>query len=103
MKEEFLAHSFGAVFAEVSVDPLVGMPRVRRVVAVFDVGKIVNEKLAQSQFIGGIVWGIGFALHEDTYVDWRSGRIANANLVNIMCPQTRTSARLMFRRLMSPI
>ena len=86
MKEEFAAHSFGAVFAEVSVDPLIGMPRVRRVVAVFDVGKIVNEKLAQSQFIGGIVWGIGLALHEETYVDWRSGRIANANLAEYHVP-----------------
>ncbi len=80
MREKFSAHSFGAVFAEVSVDARIGMPRVRRIVAVFDVGKIVNEKLARSQFIGGIVWGIGLALHEDTYVDWRSGRIANANL-----------------------
>jgi xanthine dehydrogenase YagR molybdenum-binding subunit len=80
LKKNFSAHSFGAVFAEVSVDPLVGMPRVRRIVAVYDVGKIVNQKLAQSQFIGGIVWGIGLALHEDTYVDWRTGRVANANL-----------------------
>jgi xanthine dehydrogenase YagR molybdenum-binding subunit len=80
LKKNFSAHSFGAVFAEVSVDPRVGMPRVRRIVAVYDVGKIVNQKLAKSQFIGGIVWGIGLALHEDTYVDWRTGRIANANL-----------------------
>jgi xanthine dehydrogenase YagR molybdenum-binding subunit len=78
--KNFSAHSFGAVFAEVSVDPRVGMPRVRRIVAVYDVGKIVNQKLARSQFIGGIVWGIGLALHEDTYVDSRTGRIANANL-----------------------
>jgi xanthine dehydrogenase YagR molybdenum-binding subunit len=62
------------------------MPHVRRVVAVFDVGKIVNEKLARSQFIGGIVWGIGLALHEDTYVDWRNGRIANANLAEYHVP-----------------
>jgi xanthine dehydrogenase YagR molybdenum-binding subunit len=86
MKEKVSAHSFGAVFAEVAVDPRVGMPRVRRVVAVFDVGKIVNEKLARSQFIGGIVWGIGLALHEDTYVDWRNGRIANANLAEYHVP-----------------
>jgi xanthine dehydrogenase YagR molybdenum-binding subunit len=86
MKEKFAAHSFGAVFAEVAVDPRIGMPRVRRVVAVFDVGKIVNEKLARSQFIGGIVWGIGLALHEDTCVDWRTGRIANANLAEYHVP-----------------
>ena len=86
MKEKFAAHSFGAVFAEVAVDPRIGMPQVRRVVAVFDVGRIVNEKLARSQFIGGIVWGIGLALHEDTYVDWRNGRIANANLAEYHVP-----------------
>jgi xanthine dehydrogenase YagR molybdenum-binding subunit len=80
LREKFSAHSFGAVFAEVSVDARIGIPRVRRIVAVFDVGKIVNEKLARSQFIGGIVWGIGLSLHEDTYVDWHNGRIANANL-----------------------
>jgi xanthine dehydrogenase YagR molybdenum-binding subunit len=50
-------HSFGAVFAEVAVDPDLGMTRVRRVVAVYDVGRIVNQKTARSQFIGGIVWG----------------------------------------------
>jgi xanthine dehydrogenase YagR molybdenum-binding subunit len=86
MKEKVAAHSFGAVFAEVAVDPRVGMPQVRRVVAVFDVGKIVNEKLARSQFTGGIVWGIGLALHEDTYVDWRNGRIANASLAEYHVP-----------------
>jgi xanthine dehydrogenase YagR molybdenum-binding subunit len=86
MKDKFAAHSFGAVFAEVAVDPRIGMPHVRRVVAVFDVGKIVNEKLARSQFIGGIVWGIGLALHEDTQVDWRNGRIANANLADYHVP-----------------
>ena len=69
------------------------MPRVRRIVAVFDVGKIVNEKLARSQFIGGIVWGIGLALHEIAYVDWRSGRIANANLGEYHVPLMRMSAR----------
>jgi xanthine dehydrogenase YagR molybdenum-binding subunit len=83
---KFSSHSFGAVFAEVSVDPHVGMARVRRIVAVFDVGKIVNEKTARSQFIGGIVWGIGLALHEDTYVDPRNGRIANANLADYLVP-----------------
>ncbi|PYX48451.1 MAG: acylaldehyde oxidase, partial [Acidobacteria bacterium] len=75
-------HSFGAVFAEVAVDPDLGMIRTRRVVAVYDVGKIMNQKLAQSQFIGGIVWGISLALFEDTHVDSRNGRIMNANLAD---------------------
>jgi xanthine dehydrogenase YagR molybdenum-binding subunit len=79
-------HSFGAIFAEVAVDADLGMTRVRRVVAVYDVGRIINHLTARSQFIGGIVWGISLALHEDTYVDWRYGRIANANLADYHVP-----------------
>jgi xanthine dehydrogenase YagR molybdenum-binding subunit len=79
-------HSFGAVFAEVGVDPDLGMVRTRRIIAVFDVGKIMNEKLARSQFIGGIVWGVSLALLEDTNVDSRNGRIMNANLADYHVP-----------------
>ena len=79
-------HSFGAVFAEVAVDPDFGMVRVRRVVAVYDTGRIINHKTAQSQFIGGIVWGISLALHEDTQMDTRYGRIVNANLADYRIP-----------------
>ena len=85
-KSKYSSQSFGAVFVEVTVDPQLGPVRVRRVVAVYDVGKVVNERLGRSQFIGGIVWGIGLALHEDTLVDWRNGRIANANLAEYHVP-----------------
>jgi xanthine dehydrogenase YagR molybdenum-binding subunit len=97
-KTKYSSHSFGAVYVEVSVDPQLGSVRVRRVVAVYDVGRIVNHRTARSQFIGGIVWGIGLALHEDTLVDWRNGRIANANLaeyhlpVNLDIPEIDVSA-----------
>src|SRR4029077_5930102 len=76
--KKFSCHSFGAIFAEVAVDPDLGMVRTRRIVAVYDVGKVINEKLARSQFIGGIVWGVVLALQEDTAVDPRDGRIMNA-------------------------
>jgi xanthine dehydrogenase YagR molybdenum-binding subunit len=79
-------HSFGAVFVEVAIDP---GPRSRENspgVAMYDVGKIMNEKLAKSQFIGGIVWGISLALLEDTNVDSRNGRIMNANLADYHVP-----------------
>jgi xanthine dehydrogenase YagR molybdenum-binding subunit len=84
--KKFSCHSFGAVFAEIAVDPDLGMIHTRRIVAVFDVGKIMNEKLARSQFIGGIVWGVGLALMEDTHVDPRNGRIMNANLADYHVP-----------------
>ena len=87
--DQYSVHSFGAVLAEVAVDPDVRMVRVRRVVAVFDVGKVLNEKLGRSQFIGGIVWGISLALFEDTHVDWRNGRITNANLADYLVPVNR--------------
>jgi xanthine dehydrogenase YagR molybdenum-binding subunit len=79
-------HSFGAVFAEVAVDRDLGTTRVRRVVAVYDVGRIVNQRTARSQFIGGIVWGISLALHEETKFDWRIGRVVNANLADYRVP-----------------
>ncbi len=62
------------------------MTRVKRVVAVYDVGRIVNRQTARSQFIGGVVWGISLALYEDTHVDWRYGRITNANLADYHVP-----------------
>ena len=63
-----MAHAgpFGAQFVEVHVDPDLGTIRVNRVVSVIDGGRILNEKLARSQIIGGIVGGIGMALFEET-------------------------------------
>ena len=46
----------------------------------------MNEKTAKSQFIGGIVWGISLALHENTHLDPHTGRIANANLAEYHIP-----------------
>ena len=57
----------GAVFAEVAVDGTLGMPRVRRMVAMYDIGTLLNEKTGKSQLIGGIVWGVSFALHQETH------------------------------------
>jgi xanthine dehydrogenase YagR molybdenum-binding subunit len=84
--KKFSSHSFGAVFAEIAIDPLVAMPRVRRVTAVYDVGRIMNAKTAQSQFIGGIVWGVSLALFEDTQMDPRTGRFYNSNLAEYHVP-----------------
>jgi xanthine dehydrogenase YagR molybdenum-binding subunit len=85
-KEHYALHSFGAVFAEVRVDPDLGVIRVPRVVATYDIGRPLNLKTARSQMQGGIVWGIGFALLEETLMDVRNGRIANANLAEYHIP-----------------
>jgi CO/xanthine dehydrogenase Mo-binding subunit len=75
-----LAGAFGAKFAEVRVDAELGLVRVARLVSVIDGGRILNEKTARSQIIGGTVGGIGMALFEDTITDIGTGRIANATL-----------------------
>jgi xanthine dehydrogenase YagR molybdenum-binding subunit len=72
------AGPFGAKFVEVRIDPDLGLIRVARVVSAIDGGRILNEKLATSQIIGGTVGGIGMALLEETLTDARTGRIANA-------------------------
>lgn len=79
-------YGYGAVFAEVSVDSLLGLVRVRRIFAAFDVGRVVSPKLAHSQAIGGMVGGIGMALLEGTVTDHRDGRIVNASMADYLVP-----------------
>lgn len=85
-KKQFSMHSFGAVFAEVRVDADLGEIRVPRVTACYGVGRLLNRKTAHSQLTGGIVWGLGFALLEETLMDPNTGRIANANLAEYHVP-----------------
>jgi xanthine dehydrogenase YagR molybdenum-binding subunit len=85
-KQKYSFHSFGAVFVEVHVDAELGTIRVPRVVGVYDVGRVLNHKTAHSQMIGGIVWGIGAALQEESTVDTRYGRFTNANLAEYHVP-----------------
>jgi CO/xanthine dehydrogenase Mo-binding subunit len=80
------ASAFGARFAEVRVDPELGVLRIARIVSVTDGGRIVNEKLARSQLIGGTVGGIGMATFEETLTDPGSGRVANATLADYLVP-----------------
>jgi len=79
-------YSFGAQFAEVHVGADLGQIRVSRMTGVFAAGKILNAKTARSQFIGGMVWGIGLALLEQDAYDPRLGRIVNNNLAEYLVP-----------------
>jgi len=72
------AGAFGARFVEVRVDPELGLLRVARVVSAIDAGRVLNEKLASSQIIGGTVGGMGMAMFEEAISDPGTGRIANA-------------------------
>ncbi|MFH9065716.1 xanthine dehydrogenase family protein molybdopterin-binding subunit [Streptomyces coeruleorubidus] len=79
-------YSYGAVFTEVGVDATLGLVRVRRMLGVYDCGRIVSPKLADSQALGGMVGGIGQALLEHTVTDHRDGRIVNADLAGYLVP-----------------
>ncbi|MEV5428179.1 xanthine dehydrogenase family protein molybdopterin-binding subunit [Streptomyces sp. NPDC052701] len=73
-------HSFGAQFAEVAVDVTTGEVRVRRMLGIFAAGRIVNPLTARGQLVGGMVWGISMALHEEAVRDRLSGGHYGADL-----------------------
>ena len=80
------AYSFGAVFAEVRVDPDLFEIRVPRMLGVYDIGRVVSPRMARSQVLGGMVGGLGMALLEDTEWDERLGRVVNASLAEYLVP-----------------
>lgn len=77
---KFAKYAFGAQFVEVRIDPDFGEVRLNRYTGAFACGRILNQKTARSQFIGGITMGIGMALMEETVSDAHLGRVMNANL-----------------------
>src|SRR6478609_3346704 len=79
-------NTHAAIFAEVKVDDQLGVIRVTRVVSAVAAGRILNTKTASSQILGSVVWGIGMALHEETLIDHRFGRIMNANIAEYHVP-----------------
>src|SRR5207237_1688618 len=85
-EERYAMHSFGAVFAEVRVDPDLGEVRVPRLIGAYGVGRILNAKTARSQLVGGIVYGLAMALYEHTAIDPRNGRYLNADLSEYLVP-----------------
>jgi xanthine dehydrogenase YagR molybdenum-binding subunit len=82
----FTLYAYGAVFAQVAVDERLGTVRIRRIFGCYDAGRIVNPKLAHSQALGGMVWGIGMALLEGTLLDHRDGHVVNANMSDYLVP-----------------
>lgn len=78
--------TFGAQFAEVAVDPDFGLVRVRRMLGVFAPGRVLNPKLARSQLMGGMLWGLGQALLEGARMEPRLGRWTAGNLGEYLVP-----------------
>ena len=84
--DKFAAHSFSANFAEVWVNAATGMTKVRRVVAAIGAGRILNPRTANSQIIGGVIWGIGQALTEESTLDPRYGNFVTRTLADYHVP-----------------
>ena len=82
----YAMYTWGAVFVEMEVDEPLGLARMRRCVAGYSAGRIVNPLTARSQMIGGIVWGYGRAMLEESSMDDRYGRYLSKNLSGVMLP-----------------
>ena len=84
--KKYSMNSFGAHFCEVAVDAETGVTQVRRFLSVLNCGRIVNPKLAKSQYIGAVTMGIGMALMEGNALDPRNGKWINAELSDYHVP-----------------
>ena len=85
-RDKFAFHSFGAHFVKVKVDPLTGTVKIEKIASVVDIGKILNEKTAKSQVMGGAIFGIGMALMESSVYDPNTGRIVTKDLADYHVP-----------------
>jgi xanthine dehydrogenase YagR molybdenum-binding subunit len=83
---DFAMRTWGALFVEVGVDPDFGLLRLRRAVGVYSAGRIINPRMAESQMIGGMIWGWGMATMEASEVEPVHGRWLAKNLSNVMVP-----------------
>ncbi|MFI1990482.1 xanthine dehydrogenase family protein molybdopterin-binding subunit [Actinoplanes sp. NPDC020271] len=79
-------HASGAHFAEVRVSTVTGEIRVSRLFGMFDGGRILNPRTARSQFLGGMIMGMGMALHEESVLDPAQGTWVNHDLAEYHIP-----------------
>ncbi|WP_029572666.1 xanthine dehydrogenase family protein molybdopterin-binding subunit, partial [Pseudomonas syringae] len=85
-REAYAAATHSAVFVEVLVDEDLGTIKVNRVVSAVAAGRVVNPKMARSQILGGVVWGMGMALQEEAMLDHDLGRPMNHSLAEYHIP-----------------
>jgi xanthine dehydrogenase YagR molybdenum-binding subunit len=79
-------YASGAEFVEVRIHALTHEIRVPRIVGAFAAGRLMNTRTAHSQLMGGMIWGIGSALHEATDIDTKYARYVNDNLADYQVP-----------------
>ncbi len=78
--------AFGAEFVELRINMKTREIRCPRMLGAFAAGRIVNPRTAESQLMGGMIWGLSAALHEATEIDRRAARYYNTDLAEYMIP-----------------
>jgi xanthine dehydrogenase YagR molybdenum-binding subunit len=73
--------------AEVAVDRETGVVKMKKFVAVRDMGLVVNRKTAESQIYGAMIMGIAFALFEERIMDAKTGAFLNAEIADYHLPR----------------
>jgi xanthine dehydrogenase YagR molybdenum-binding subunit len=84
--EEAARCAFGAEFVELRIHTRTREVRLARAVGAFAAGRIVNARTARSQLMGGMIWGVGSALHEATEIDPRAARYMNDDISEYLIP-----------------
>lgn len=84
--EDSVKYAYGAELVEVRINSYTREIRVPRIVGAFAAGRIMNTRTARSQLMGGMIWGIGQALHEATEIDRRHARYVNRDLQDYLVP-----------------
>jgi xanthine dehydrogenase YagR molybdenum-binding subunit len=95
--EDVSLKTFGAHFAEVEVDPRTGIVVVERLVAVHDIGRVVNPLTARSQVEGGVIQALGYALSEERVVDRRTGHVLTTSLETYKVPTVKDVPEIVVR------
>ncbi|GHO48999.1 xanthine dehydrogenase family protein molybdopterin-binding subunit [Ktedonospora formicarum] len=101
-RQQFAFCSFGAVFAEVRVDEMTGVVRVTRLCGVYDVGRIINPRTAHSQLMGGMLFGLGATLMEESLFDPHSGLPVVRNLADYHFPSCADTPEILIEALNVP-
>lgn len=100
--EDVTVNTFGAQFAEVTVDTETGEVRVERIVAVHDSGRVINPLTLSSQIEGGIIQGLGYALFEQRVVDRNTGVVLTDNLESYKVPTALDIPEIVFEMIDRP-
>ncbi len=82
----YAINSFGAQFAKVAVDTETGKVIVKKIVAAHDIGRVLNQKLLENQFHGGIIQGLSYALMEERVMNYYTGKVLTTNLHDYKMP-----------------